>query len=604
MSSSEDTPLQETKEAIPAKKLKKGNNAKAYMSIILLAAAPSIILSAATAALIVFTFRNRVILSNGSGELQTPHASDNSSKTIREFIRTGGSEAYYIRFNPSTLTTIASISGKFVPYLSSAIMGLAALFAADFVQKTSQKEQNDKLLTPSQLTLLIGLLSGRLEELWRATRARKNIGGKFGAPISHMLTILVIVTALGVLIPAVDTWFGIVVKPSEQTQLNFTTPSNHSFGRGLVQGHEECMYSYYFYPCDAFKWYGSDGAPTSYLPTDTEAFKILNNISTENVVSKFSSSNSSQSLYYLSDTESRSSKLDFKASAVAISTQCDLIRIQCSQDGREIFDCAQQLTTRANEVTKVAFTFYGDSSLTQNISFPSYAFINPLYFTVGIIIGEQFHPQSGVLGGSMEVRCSSTVFDATYAWVDGSVAQFNVTPTNGSLGGVMSAPFINENANISQQAVMSSMARLSTNFSDAVSLTAAAFSHMNIIEQSRSTLSLIRVPIIPFYVLIVLNALYVLCTILLTMATMIWAHPKESTVVKSQLTLEGFMTAVFNVESVKVQTQASDSSDASSGRTEAVKEEVPKIAILKTDQGEWSYATVAKTNDEAVVRFI
>lgn len=419
-----------------------------------------------------------------------------------------------------------------------------------------------------------------------------------------------------ILIPAVDTWFGIVVKPSEQTQLNFTTSSNHSFGRGLIQGQEECMYSYYFYPCEALKWFGPDGTPTPYLPTDTETFKILNNISTENVVSKYSS-NSSQSLYYLSDAASLSSNWDFKASAVAISTHCDVVRVECIQDDREIFDCTQQLSNRVNEVTKVDFTFYGDSSLSQNISFPNYAFINPLYFTVSMIIGKQYHPQPGILGGSMELSCSSTTFDATYAWVDGSVAQFNVTPTNGSLGGVMSAPFINENANISQQAVMSTMARLSTNFSDAVPLTAAAFSHSalalsyiamenrsNIIEQSRAALSLTRVPIIPFYILIVLNALYVLCTILLAMTAMIWAHPKESTAVKSQLTLEGFMTAVFNGEGIKAQTQASESSDASSDRTEAVKEDVLKIAILKTGQGKWFYATVTNNNDEAVVRCI
>lgn len=200
MSSSEDTPLQETEVVATVKDHKKTNTASAYLSIVLLAAVPSIIFSAATTLLIVFTFRNRVTLSDGSGELQIPHPSDNSSlvsKTISHFIKTGGSDAYYIRFNPSTLTTIASITGKFVPYLSSAIMGLVALFAADFVQKTSQKEQNDKLLTPNQLALLIGLLSGRLEQLWKATRARANMGGKFGTPISYTLTILIIVTVLG-----------------------------------------------------------------------------------------------------------------------------------------------------------------------------------------------------------------------------------------------------------------------------------------------------------------------------------------------------------------------------------------------------------------------
>lgn len=413
-----------------------------------------------------------------------------------------------------------------------------------------------------------------------------------------------------------DTWFGIVVKPSEQTQLNFTTPSNHSFfGRGFLQGND-CSYSGYHYPCEALNGYGPDGNFTPYLPTDKEPFKILNNISTENTISGLSS-NSSQSLFYLSDAASLSSKLDFKASAFAISTQCDIIRVQCQQDDRNIFDCTKELSNRVTEVTKLGLNFYDDSSLTQNISYPNYSFLNPLYFTVYLTVGEKFGSQApGLLTGTLEFGCSSTIFDATYAWVDGSIAQFNITPTNGSIGGVMSAPFINDNANISQQAVISSMARLSTNYSDVVPLTAAAFSHSalalsyigmesraNIIEQSRSTMILTRVPIVPFYILIALNALYVLCAVLLAMAAMIWAHPKESTAVKSQLTMEGFMTALFKGENIRAQAQDSASFDGSSGRTVVAKEEVPKIAILKADQGEWSYATVTTNGEVAVVKF-
>ncbi|KAL6897533.1 hypothetical protein GGI43DRAFT_409343 [Trichoderma evansii] len=616
---SEDTPLQKTGAAFSVKKDKKDNSAKAYISIVLLAAVPSIILSVAIALLIVFTFRNRVTLSHGSDELQTPHLSDNSSlisRNITDFIKDGGTNAYYIRFNPSTLTTIASISGKFVPYLSSAIMGLAALFAADFVQKTSQREQNDRLLTPNQLTLLVALLSGRVEELWKATRARANIGGKFGAPISHTLTIFIIITVLGVLIPAIDTWFGIVVKPSEQTQLNSTTPSNHSFGRGLLQG-DDCSYFGNHYPCAALKGYGPQGAFTPYIPTDLETFKILNNVSTENIVSNLSS-NSSQPLLYISDAASSSSNLDFKASTFAISTKCEVLQMRCSEDQREVFDCQSAAVNQITQVTSADFQFYYDSSLVHNISYPYYSFQNPLYFTVYIFMGEPNQPaQPNILAGSIELGCSSTIFDATYAWVDGSIAQFNITPSNGSLGGIMSAPFINDNANVSQQAMISSMAKLSSNFSDAVSLTAAAFSHsalalsytsmesrLNIVEQSRSTLFLTRVPVIPFYILIGLNALYILCTVLLAMAAMIWAHPKESTAVKAQLTMEGFVTAVFKGESIKAQTQASESSDGSSDHTEVANEEVPKLAILKTEQGEWSYATVSTNDDGLVVKFI
>jgi hypothetical protein len=64
------------------------------------------------------------------------------------------------------------------------------------------------------------------------------------------------------------------------------------------------------------------------------------------------------------------------------------------------------------------------------------------------------------------------------------------------------------------------------------------------------------------------------------------------------------MTAIFNGDSIKAQAQTAETSDGSSERTQVAKEEVPKIAILKTDQGEWSYATVTTSGDGAVVKFI
>lgn len=104
----------------------------AYLSILLAAGVPFIIVATICGVLLGLTFANRIILEPGWPELQlpvSPNTSSTSLLTQAEWLEeNGGSGAYYIQFNPSSLTTIASWTGKVIPYLSSATMGLAAFF--------------------------------------------------------------------------------------------------------------------------------------------------------------------------------------------------------------------------------------------------------------------------------------------------------------------------------------------------------------------------------------------------------------------------------------------------------------------------------------------
>lgn len=98
------------------------NTKGAYLSILLSAGVPFIIVATICAVLLGLTFKNRVILEPGWPELQLPVSSDNSSTSLLTQVETlkenGGSGAYYIQFNPSSLTTIASWTGKVIPYAS------------------------------------------------------------------------------------------------------------------------------------------------------------------------------------------------------------------------------------------------------------------------------------------------------------------------------------------------------------------------------------------------------------------------------------------------------------------------------------------------------
>lgn len=72
----------------------------------------------------------------------------------------GGHAAYLVRYNPSTLTTIASWTSRIIPYLTSSIMALVTFFAARYIVQQSKRGDVAVLPNPEQLTLLIGLLGG------------------------------------------------------------------------------------------------------------------------------------------------------------------------------------------------------------------------------------------------------------------------------------------------------------------------------------------------------------------------------------------------------------------------------------------------------------
>lgn len=112
--------------------------------------------------------------------------------------RQNGAPAYYVDFNPSTITTIASLTSRVIPYLSSPIMALLAFFAASHIVQKSQNRDVDHLLDPKQMAILIGLLDGNemgpmkdaLAYSWRMKRI-------LSAPLPATFTASFLITFLG-----------------------------------------------------------------------------------------------------------------------------------------------------------------------------------------------------------------------------------------------------------------------------------------------------------------------------------------------------------------------------------------------------------------------
>lgn len=197
------------------------------------------------------------------------------------------------------------------------------------------------------------------------------------------------------------------------------------------------------------------------------------------------------------------------------------------------------------------------------------------------------------------LNCSATIYDTTYTWVNGSVADVNNTLSNNTMGIVISAPFTHT---LGMQALQlgATMACYENSSVTVASTTAAYFSRAvlslaigvftnrtNLLEQSRSEILLTRVPLVPFYTLLGLKFFYALSAILLAVATIIWANPTKSVEVKDQLSIEGLATEIFGPDVFKDKSSGGPQEVTGQG---AVVEEEKKVGVVQVEGGRWVYA--------------
>ncbi|QYS99804.1 hypothetical protein H0G86_006920 [Trichoderma simmonsii] len=286
------------------------------------------------------------------------------------------------------------------------------------------------------------------------------------------------------------------------------------------------------------------------------------------------------------------------------------------------FNCTPALTGDFNTLSSpVGVKLFSNSSLTRNLPF---TYQNPLYFATWAVKeqvdSKSFSNDPGVAYHSDTVKtlswilnCSSTVYEATYTWVNGTVTSFNTTLANSTLGGIMSGPFGNDRVNAALQC-SANFASAGNSSAEIAEITAAFMSRAvlslsvgaissrkNIIEQSRSRILLTRVPVVPFYLLITLKALYVCGIIILAAAIIIWSHPKEIAGLRSHFTIDGLVDTIFRED--KIHIPLSENLEEMENGFQKSKESEMKVALLKRKE-EWSYATVMSKSGEAVIQFI
>ena len=126
------------------------NITQAVWTIVCCVALPCVPIVVLSTILLYSMFRHRLILPPGWPELQIYNKTSHRSATqlVQEFRQGGGGPAYYMQYNASTITTIASWSGRVIHYLSSSIMALVAFYAARHMVLKSRYGDGSDLPSP------------------------------------------------------------------------------------------------------------------------------------------------------------------------------------------------------------------------------------------------------------------------------------------------------------------------------------------------------------------------------------------------------------------------------------------------------------------------
>jgi hypothetical protein len=386
--------------------------------------------------------------------------------------------------------------------------------------------------------------------------------------------------------------------------------------------------------------------------------------------------------------------IDYKAATFAVTTQCFPITQKClpgsewptamiDSMGNNNFSCTPAFTANftfdggaqtidadepdgenASGVTPfVGMAFASDAQLSERIgaidgtgeSNRSVEYLrpaNPLHFAAWAIGypsyglpqgGSKWAVQNPLLNDSQIYRsdsgttewilnCSTTVYQVTYTWVNGTVRHFNKTLASPEMGALISAPFAISNLRERYIALtgVAAAAGASDNATDLANLFADRFSQaalalsagvtkpqINIIAQYRNNfVSYARVPKAPFFILLALKAIYVLAVIALAIGAYCFTHPAETEIVKTQLSTRGLAAAHFDTPDIlqskvvsqlseRLQPTVSKETDSSEVDDDPAKGglrraatflgDIPdkRIGVVAQADGAWRFAVVA-----------
>lgn len=534
-------------------------------------------------------------LSSGYGNLQYP-----------AFV--ADADAYYVDFSATRLITVASWTSTVAPLGPGFLMTLISFPVAYTLRRKSENTEHAQLPTPYQLNILLDLSTARIGALWQWSKYF------FWKSRSHQifavkLSTFCLVIALGIayLILAADTWLHVTTSSVNLPILSPSAPS-HTYGRTLSQSCRDytSITSNPIVPCIVHL------ASSDYIDGVRDAIETINNISSTNLVAATTQGNMSYS--YLAPSNPRPN-VDFRASTVALHTQCQPISKKCNLAAAfgaftpyKCTDAFQGDLTRNDSPGGYNITFFEDSDLKVEAQ----RAVNPFHVGFAGVINtvaagneslyndpEIVHPLHG--GDGIIAQCTVTVYDFTYSYLNGTVTSVTTSLADERTTELMIGPMMYTGYSFSMMNLAlqrASLVNTSQQFIDTwastynlvtLGLSTGAFdAQLSLEEQTWANLLVARVPKVPLFALLSFNVLFVLYGFVLFIFAML-SRPQETSNVQARLSLAGLVASKFEGEGAeKLVEELEDMFSEREGSTEQL-----RVALEKTELGGWAFKTIA-----------
>lgn len=374
---------------------------------------------------------------------------------------------------------------------------------------------------------------------------------------------------------AADTWLHVT---TETVSLVLSSPIEQTQDYSLIlQQNCSALDPTNFWHC-AMTMPASSNNPELYH--GTTALEVVNNVS--NTMAVYNYGNNDEYAYLGIASDGRTPNHDYSAMTYASKTQCATVTRQCNLTEvfslEETYTCSPQWNSTNTPLTadQTYVTRYFMNSSMLEIAEPGAQFETPItnnfYYGVGAAV-QGTNPNEtmwyitdpdmefvGDCCSGILVLCNTTIYDAQYNLVNGTVTQLNATESNQTVANLFQSvlawnalstqeymfPAINLAATDagSAQNLANSIAaefnKLWMGGASAVVSTAPALS-----VRTRDSVLVTRLPQAPFFCLLGANLLFVVLGLILTAIALVHGRGAEATEVASRLSLDGLVADRF-----------------------------------------------------------
>lgn len=386
-----------------------------------------------------------------------------------------------------------------------------------------------------------------------------------------------------------DTWLHLTTK---SVLVYIQTPNDHplySFSRALNVFCSLPKNTALELPCTLI-----EGLATLILVNGFEGYKTVGNSSSLNQLLTTTDSHSGLSYVLLGDARTATANIDFSASTVALSTQCQPISAQCglaSYGSPTPYYCSSEfqgdLDVRVTNTSRNGgivwrMNFFNDTELTiptDADGLPQGT--NPVYIAIAALVNDATLTLSpngtqGIggppgssngtdtvdtqtYGEAFILFCNATVYDANYTWINGSVYNIQVAAANYSMSNIVNGPQqLNMSFGLPYYESAAIAAAGSTTAQDVADQIALAYSRTalglaagvfvqapNIKEATREQLLVAMVPYAPLYSLVAVNLVYVAIG---SVIAIIAIHRQQMNGVNMLISMWGIIAHAFESE--------------------------------------------------------